>query len=503
MLKHENKIDNSEWMFLLTGGIGLENPHKNPTTWLGVQNWDELCRVSNLPNFKGLREDFTANHQNWKGIFDSKSPQDNESIPPEWKNRLSVFQMLLLLRCFRPDKLVPAVLNFVAGEMGAKFTDPPQFDLAASFSDSHCCVPMIFILTPGSDPTATLLKFAEDQGFGTNRLFSLSLGQGQGPIAIKMIDEGVKLGNWVVLQNCHLAASFMPSLEKVCENLLPDTTHPDFRLWLTSYPAEHFPVVVLQNGIKMTNEPPKGLRSNIYRSLLGDPISDQEWYESCKQPRVFKQLIYSLCFFHAVIQERRYFGPIGWNIPYEFNETDLRISLMQLRMFLNQYETVNYDALRYLTGECNYGGRVTDDWDRRTLKTILDRYYNPAVIDLEKTYYLDDSGKYYVPVFKEVDLYLNFTRDLPQISPPSIFGFHANADIMKDQQETDMLLSHTLLTQVSADCVLLGRPRRRSTSLKTLACKIIVLLLIFCLNFFLLLHIKGTFGKLRLLVGSS
>jgi len=75
---------------------------------------------------------------------------------------------------------------------------------------------------------------------------------------------------------------------------------PDFRLWLTSMPSQVFPVPVLQNSIKLTNEPPKGVKANLARTYND---ATEELLNSCTvKPSEWKRLLFSLSFFHAVVQ---------------------------------------------------------------------------------------------------------------------------------------------------------------------------------------------------------
>uniref|UniRef100_A0A8C3V7F3 Dynein axonemal heavy chain 3 n=1 Tax=Catharus ustulatus TaxID=91951 RepID=A0A8C3V7F3_CATUS len=444
IMKGNGEIDDAVWRFLLTGGVALDNPHPNPAPdWLSNKSWAEIVRASCLTNLQGLMEHVRDNSSKWKTIYDSVRPHE-ETFPDSWSS-LTGLDRMVILRCLRPDKIIPAVQMFIVENMGRTFIEPPTFDLGRSYSDSNCCAPLIFILSPGADPMAGLLKFADDVSMGSSSIQTVSLGQGQGPIAEKMIYQAITDGTWVVLQNCHLATSWMPALEKICEEVIvPENTNDNFRLWLTSYPSEKFPVSILQNGIKMTNEPPKGVRVNLLRSYLNDPISDPVFFKSCQKPKLWQKLLFGLCFFHAVVQERRNFGPLGWNIPYEFNESDLRISMQQIQMFLNEYEEIPFEALTYLTGECNYGGRVTDDKDRRLLLSLLSIVYNKD-IEQEK-YMLSAGGDYYIPPHGPYESYIEYIRSLPITTHPEVFGLHENADITKDNQETNQLFDAVLLT---------------------------------------------------------
>ncbi len=134
--------------------------------------------------------------------------------------------------------------------------------------------------------------------------------------------------------------------------------------------------------------------------------------------------MFTLSFFHAVIQERRKFGPLGFNIRYEFNDSDLSIAYLTLKMFLSIEEEVNpWDAMLYMTGHINYGGRVSDDWDRVCLLSILKKYYNQDIVDREK-YPLSASKLYIVPEYGNQKTYIDYINKLPNFEDPEVFGMH-------------------------------------------------------------------------------
>uniref|UniRef100_A0A8C1Q525 Dynein, axonemal, heavy chain 2 n=1 Tax=Cyprinus carpio TaxID=7962 RepID=A0A8C1Q525_CYPCA len=352
----------------------------------------------------------------------------------EWQKNCNELQRMLIVRSLRQDRISLCVTTFVINNLGSQFVEPPILDMKA-VTDSTMRTPLIFVLSPGVDPTAALVQLAETSGMG-QRFFALSLGQGQAPIATRLIKEGVANGHWVFLANCHLSLSWMCELDKLVDELQIQECHPDFRLWLSSSPHPEFPIAILQTGIKITTEPP---RVHIYTLLHS--ISQ---FSRCSRPLLYRKLLFALCFFHSVIQERRKFLQLGWNIVYSFNDSDLEVSESLLSLYLDEYEEIPWDALKFLIAGINYGGHVTDDWDRRLLTTYINQYFCPAVIDTP-FFKVSSLVHYYVPRDGPQSSYLDFIGQLPALEHPELFGQHPNADIASQITEARTLF-HTLLS---------------------------------------------------------
>ncbi|XP_070710496.1 dynein axonemal heavy chain 6 [Pempheris klunzingeri] len=458
VMRQRGEISDAEWQHFLRGTASLEKDYaeRPDVPWLSDFYWQTCSELEDtLPCFKDISKEITRTHihiklgrfqasinpENWEGYVSELPPlgeskKVKQEIRGYWNERLGAFQKLVLIKSFLEEKVVFAATEFVIVSLGKQFVENPPVDLANLYNDMSPSTPLIFILSTGSDPMGAFQRFAKERGC-LDRVESISLGQGQGPIAEKMIHEALKSGKWVFLQNCHLAVSWMLAMEELIKTFTePDTSiHENFRLFLSSMPTKVFPVTVLQNSVKVTNEPPKGLRANMRRAFT--EISSN-FFEDHVLGRQWRKIVFGICFFHAIIQERKKFGPLGWNIRYEFNDSDRECALLNLNLYCKD-STIPWDALIYITGEITYGGRVTDVWDQRCLRTILKSFFSPQTLEPGYTY--SSSGIYYSPEADELEQYKKYIESLPIIDDPEVFGMHENANLAFQRQETLTLIN--------------------------------------------------------------
>lgn len=439
-------------MSLLLRGLGTLDMAKRPRNpdpeFFTEKMWDlvygiQCCSVEHCGD---ICENINSNLEDWKEWASQDEPHKTP-LPLNYDeiNELHYFHQMLLVKALCGEKIVFAIQEHTKRSLGQDFIIFPSAQMPELYADSSRSTPIVFVLSTGADPTSMLLSFADEMDMREN-LGVISLGQGQGPKASKMIDEACKKGSWVLLQNCHLAKSWMPSLEKICEGFEESTMiHKDFRLYLTSMPADYFPVPILQGGVKLTIEPPKGLRANVLRSMIN--LSDEVLASSPKEAE-WRRLQFGLKFFHGVVQERRKFGPLGWNIRYEFNDSDLECSTLITKNMLDIPGDIPWDTLAFVIGHINYGGRVTDDKDRRLILAILEQYVSPALLD--PNYEFSNSGHYKCPpnvLTASAEEFREFVRTFPLAELPEVFGMHDNANISFMQQESDKLINVVLSIQ--------------------------------------------------------
>ncbi|CAH8480381.1 unnamed protein product [Dicrocoelium dendriticum] len=399
---------------------------KSPVDFLSDLNWGGVQTLVKMSNFRDLDKDIVASAKRWKAFLETEAPE-KEKFPQEWKNK-SAAEKLCMMRALRHDRMTYALRHYIGTTFGMKYVEARQVEFAKSFKESNSAVPIFFILSPGVDPLKDVEVLGRKLGFTLDQgnFHNISLGQGQEVVAEAALETAAREGHWVVLQNIHLVARWLSTLEKRLEQY-SETAHSHYRVFISAEPAGDpaahiIPQGILENSIKITNEPPTGMHANLHKAL--DNFT-QETLERCTKEAEFKPILFALCYFHAVVTERSKFGAQGWNRTYPFNVGDLCICLDVLYNYLEANSKVPWEDLRYLFGEIMYGGHITDDWDRRLCRTFLQEYLQPDLVDGDL--YL--APNFLVPPNSDYVGYHDYIdKNLPPESP-YLYGLHPNAEI--------------------------------------------------------------------------
>lgn len=410
--------------------------------------WDSLIQLNYLDEYKNILDDIYNNTELYKKwcsdvyLDNTDIEVDMFDFPTPTFNEIPKFKKLLLIKILAIDKLNLYIDKILNETFVKEMSLIPLFTINNLFEISTSTVPLFLLLSLGFDPTEEVKKLAEENG---REVMRVSLGQGQTQKTLAAIEIAQRKGEWIFLQNLHLVPDFMKTLEQVISNLSSSSEKevlPTFRLWLSALPSKDILPSVLMNTTKITLESPIGVKSNILKLLKSQEKSwkyENEVLRKVNKDYEFSKFLISLIYFHSIILERKNYGPLGWNIKYNFNLSDFTISKSILKYHLQNYEITPLKAINYLFSDCIYGGRVTENLDRRTLKAILNDFFNKNILE-EENIVINNCKEYTIDYLDDYNKYLDKFEMLPDISSPEVVGLHKNSLIKKDTEFNNMIL---------------------------------------------------------------
>ena len=424
--------------------------------WMSEAQWVALQGLETLGAFKGLSRDMEKAGEEWQE-WGMHERCETEPLPGEWNMKLSDFQKLMLVRAVRPDRITGALSQFVERVMGSEYVNQDAFDAETMMAETGPSTPIFFILFPGYSPSKEIETLANQLGKTTDngQLTMISMGQGQEPVAESVLDKYTKNGGWVFLDNVHLMQGWIPSLERKLE-IAAESAHRDFRCFFSAEPingnpfAKIVPESILQTCIKISNEPPSDLKSNMRRALapFSQDVLDRSTTDEKKT--VHTAVLFALCFYHSLLLGRKKFGVgigiglgsgLGYCRGYSFNMGDLVNCTEVLYNYLEGNATTPWEDMRYMFAEVFYGGHITDAMDRRLCVSYLDVLVVPDLLpgqDGAAPTKILAPGLPAPNPTSYADLKSYVENNLPP-ETPAIYGLHFNAQLSLLTSEGEIL----------------------------------------------------------------
>jgi dynein heavy chain 2 len=373
-----------------------------------------------------------------------KSEECEKGLPSHCEKKVSLFQQLLIVQFLRPDRLESAMEYFLQKGLNTKELSPPALNIREVVIETKASEPILMINSPGSDPSQEL-RDATSQN--RQSLHEIAMGQGQTDYALEKIREAMKHGHWICLKNVHLMTYWIPLL---IQEINSNEPHSDFRLWLTAESHPKFPSALLESCLKITYESPPGIKRNLQTTMN----SWSSEFMSRGGNTIRAQALFTLAWFHAVVQERRTFIPQGWASYYEFSDADLRTGLEVMEnIFKGAEGNVSWDYVHGLFQNAIYGGRVDNNHDLRILNSYLCSFFNSNILSGTNRAKKPLGPGLELPATTSYQEYIELVHKIPDTDKPALFGLPANIGRAHQRNISEGAIKQLRLIMLSTESV--------------------------------------------------
>lgn len=250
-----------------------------------------------------------------------------------------------------------------------------------------------------------------------------------------MLADAVCHGSWIIFENCHIASDWMLKLESLYINHMKSKEiNDDFRWWFVVNPTNTFPLIMLRDAIKIVIERPRTLRDNMIQQYSIEPLISDKFFNIAITPSLLAtwyRFVFTFNAFHTVCLERTAYGSIGWSQPYTFDDSIRKWSLIQLRSFAKQYDSIPNENFLHFINDCNYGNDIIDVCDRRLLFNLLNQFCN-GMATTSENYTVFESATVRVP-FENAsrENCIEYLNNLPMNLAPCELGLNNNIEYLQ------------------------------------------------------------------------
>jgi len=182
----KGKITRSQFEYFIKGGasIDITSIKPKPFDWVTDICWMNLGLLQTIPPFQSILTAVEINGSSWKKWYEKSSPEKEKM--PDGFDRLDVFERLLMVRAWCPDRTMNQAFAYVEESLGPQYVETVMFDIEEMYLESKSTTPMICFLSMGSDPSNLIENTAKKLEIP---FYSVSMGQGQEVHAERLMKE--------------------------------------------------------------------------------------------------------------------------------------------------------------------------------------------------------------------------------------------------------------------------------------------------------------------------